>query len=79
MPKRISFWKCKNNHILGQVAFDRRGYSQLLVFREALDLSGEVSDTQDIVAVLEGYTSATVRCSQCLSIRTWVAAGSGKR
>ena len=65
-------WKCQGGHVLGQVKWKGHGESQLFVFREALDLAADHPVVEEVVAVMEGYVTATVTCSLCQSIRLWV-------
>ena len=65
-------WKCQRGHVLGQVKWKGHGESQLFVFREAVDLAAEHPAVEEVVAVMEGFVTATVTCSQCRAIRTWV-------
>ena len=66
----MKLWKCKEGHILGEVKWAGHGKSQLYLFRNALSVGAE--DEQEVVAVLEGYVTATVRCSRCAGVRMWV-------
>ncbi len=73
MPNRKSDtqpWKCKNEHVLGQVMRDASGVRILLFYRQALDPRAERLDEVDIAAVIEGYVTK-IRCSICGKVRTW--------
>lgn len=64
-------WKCKNEHVLGQVRRNGTGIRQLLLYREAVDYEAFESAEVDVMAIVEGYVTE-VRCSVCGSVRTWV-------
>lgn len=64
-------WKCQRGHVLGYVKWKGHSESQLHVLREAIDLVAETPAEPDVVAIMEGYVSATVKCSCCNAIRTW--------
>ncbi len=69
-------WKCAGGHVMGQVKWKGHGQSQLILFREAIDPKSLGKETllsePEVFAVLEGYVTATVGCSICGKIRTWV-------
>jgi hypothetical protein len=64
-------WKCKNHHVLGQVRRNGSGIRQLLLYREAIDVTvgGEMAEVQ-VMAVVEGLV-LDVSCSICGCPRTW--------
>lgn len=67
-------WKCKNNHVLGVVQRVKIGgihVARLLLYREAVDLSGNGTMSEvDVMAVVEG-TVLDVKCSICGTVRPW--------
>ena len=65
-------WKCKTGHVLGQVRWKGHGDSQLILFREAIDLDMEQPAEQEVAGVVEGYVTLTWSCSICRNERTWV-------
>ena len=66
-------WHCKNGHELGSVRRNGRKMTQLLLYRQALDMSGTCPEELDVIAVIEGFV-VDVRCSVpgCGALRTWV-------
>ncbi|KKM08410.1 hypothetical protein SY88_23770 [Clostridiales bacterium PH28_bin88] len=70
MSDEIKAWKCPKGHVLGQVVRNGSGIRQLLLYREAIDITPGPTEI-DVIAVVEGY-AADVRCSVCEAVRTWV-------
>lgn len=70
-------WRCKHGHDLGSVRWSETGggskVQQLLLYRNAIDMSDEHPDDVDVIAVIEGYV-VDVRCNVpgCDAMRTWV-------
>ena len=66
-------WKCPHGHVLGSVRKNGSKISQLLLFREAIDLTLEHPSEVDVIAIVEGYV-VDVRCNVpgCGKTRTWV-------
>jgi len=66
-------WRCGNGHVLGQVFRNGSGVRQLLLYREAVDLTveGEGMVEVDVMAVVDGFV-ADIRCSICGCVRSWV-------
>lgn len=78
--KEVKAWRCPGGeHVMGLVVRNGSGIRQLLLFREAVEmsfspfvtLSDEGIGDVDVIAVVEGY-AADVRCSICGRVRTWV-------
>lgn len=68
-------WVCREcGAILGRVRRNGSGVRQLMLYREAIDGSGEgdMADV-DVIAVVEGYATE-VKCSLpgCGATRTWM-------
>lgn len=66
----LKAWTCKQGHVLGQVKRNGRGIRQLLLYRNAVDLSAESPVEVDVMGYLEG-TMEKIRCSCCGEVRTW--------
>lgn len=68
----LQAWKCKNGHVLGQIQFNGRGISKLLLYRHAVNLSAELPQEVEVMGYLEG-TMEAIRCDVegCGMIRTW--------
>jgi hypothetical protein len=79
-------WKCRNGHVMGVVVRNGSGVRQLLLYRQAVNLtprppspstiSGQAPDGKDeeevdVMAIVEGHVM-DVRCSICECLRTWV-------
>lgn len=79
-------WRCENGHVLGVVARNGSGIRQLLLYRQAVDLTtddgrlrlstagttddGEMEEVE-VMAAVSGLVM-DVRCSVCGGLRTWV-------
>ena len=70
MSDQIVVWKCKNGHVLGQVARNGRNVRQLLLYRQAVDLEMGKPEEVEVMAVIEGLV-IDVSCSICGAARTW--------
>jgi hypothetical protein len=70
---KLTPWKCQHGHVLGSVRCNGSKITQLLLYRESIDLAFERPSDVDVIAVVEGYV-ADVRCNVpgCGSVRTWV-------
>lgn len=64
-------WRCKNQHVLGQVKRNGSGVRQLLLYRNAVDLNDDAPQEVEVMAVVEGLV-LDVSCSICGCPRTWV-------
>lgn len=66
-------WRCSNGHELGIVKRNGRRISQLLLYRNSIDVRAERPEELDVIAVIEGFV-VDVRCSVpgCGALRTWV-------
>lgn len=67
-------WMCPSKqHVLGQVIKNGNGVRQLLLYRNAVELTSSESTSKevDIMAIIEGYVM-DVRCDVCGKVRTWV-------
>lgn len=64
-------WRCESGHTLGIVIRNGRGITQLLLYREAVDLIADEPGETDVIAVVEGL-AMDVRCNLCGAVRTWV-------
>src|SRR5512133_289924 len=73
MDNGLAPWKCKHGHVMGNVRRSGSKVSQLLLFREAIDMTLERPCEVDVIAIVEGYV-ADVRCNVpgCGAVRTWV-------
>jgi hypothetical protein len=78
MMDEMKPWKCKNGHTLGVVVRNGSGVRQLLLYRQAVNLTpqppsldGKGECEVDVMAIVEGHVM-DVRCSICESLRTWV-------
>lgn len=72
--KALKPWRCIHGHEMGRVMRDANGIRRLLLYRQAVDLRPESTQSLtevDVMAVVEGYV-ADVQCSICGYIRTWV-------
>ena len=65
-------WTCENGHVLGLVRRNGRGITQLMVYRQAVDMAAEEPEPPEVMALVEG-TVFDIRCSACESVRTWMA------
>lgn len=66
-------WRCRGGHGLGLVVW-RGGVSNLLLFRQAIELAGEEGEDwepPEVIAIVVGRV-VDVRCSICGRLRTWV-------
>jgi hypothetical protein len=70
MSETIAAWKCKNGHVMGQVARNGRDVRQLLLYRRAVDLEAWKPEEVEVMAVIEGLV-IDVSCSICKTARTW--------
>jgi len=77
-------WTCGNGHVLGVVVRNANGIRQMMLYREAVNLSPQPPSRRlaykgrvgwmgevDVMAVVEGHVM-DVRCSICGRMRTWV-------
>jgi len=67
----MRIWACENGHVMGLVRRNGQGITQLLVYRQALDMTEEEPDPPEVMGVVEG-TVFDIRCSACNAMRTWV-------
>jgi hypothetical protein len=64
-------WKCCNGHVMGLTRRNGSKVQQLLLYRQALDMTpGAEKEEVDVIAVVIGKT-VDVRCSVCGGIRSW--------
>lgn len=68
----MRMWTCENGHVLGLVRRNGRGITQLLVYRQAVDMAAEEPDAPEVMSIAEG-TVVDIRCSVCEAMRTWMA------
>jgi len=73
MSEEMKVWKCKNGHEMGSVRRNGHKITQLLLYRNAIDMQNEHPEDVDVIAVIEGLV-VDVRCSVpgCGAMRTWV-------
>jgi hypothetical protein len=67
----MKVWKCSQGHVLGLVRRNGSGVTQLMVYRQAVDMESEEPAAPEVMAVVEG-TVFDIRCSVCEAVRTWV-------
>ncbi len=68
----MRIWTCENGHVLGLVRRNGRGMTQLMVYRQAVDMAAEEPEAPEVMSIAEG-TVVDIRCSVCEAMRTWVA------
>ncbi len=71
MMDEMRVWTCENGHVLGLVRRNGRGITQLLVYRQAVDMAAEEPQAPEVMSIAEG-TVVDIRCSVCDAMRTWV-------
>ena len=64
-------WTCENGHVLGLVRRNGRGITQLMVYRQAVDMAAEEPVPPEVMSIAEG-TVVDIRCSACDALRTWI-------
>lgn len=65
----MRMWTCENGHVLGLVRRNGRGITQLMVYRQAVDMAAEEPDPPEVMSIAEG-TVVDIRCSVCEAMRT---------
>lgn len=71
MAEQIA-WKCKQGHVLGQVTRNGSNASQLMLYRQAIDLGAEEPEEPQVLGVLDGVGGMyNIQCSVCGAIRDW--------
>jgi hypothetical protein len=64
-------WRCKNGHALGMVRRNGSGVTQLMLFRQAVDMESEEPQAPEVMSIAEGRV-VDIRCSVCDAMRTWI-------
>jgi hypothetical protein len=66
-------WQCEkeSGHVLGWVRRNGSGIRQLMLLRQAVDLSEAAPADVDVIAIIEGGPVMEIRCSICERVRSW--------
>jgi hypothetical protein len=67
--KEMKQWHCKNKHILGFIRWNGNDLPQLMLLRQAMDMSSEHPSEVDLLGPVDGRLP--VRCSICDDVRLW--------
>lgn len=71
MMDDMRVWCCENGHALGLVRRNGQGVTQLMVYRQAVDMESEEPQAPEVMSIAEG-TVVDIRCSVCDAVRTWI-------
>lgn len=67
--REMTHWKCNRGHILGYIRWSGNGFPQLMVLREAINMTDDHPAEVDLLGPLSGVMD--VRCSICNDVRPW--------
>ena len=70
MAKGVSFKRCAQAHIIGQMRVNGSGGEALELFRQAVDYAADLPEQVDVIAVIVG-TAYGIRCSICGEAVEW--------
>jgi hypothetical protein len=62
-------WKCNRGHILGFIRWSWSGFPQLMVLRQALNMTDDHPAEVDLLGPVSG--AMPVRCSICDEVKPW--------
>lgn len=65
-------WKCPNGHIMGVISKNGSNVSQLILYRQAIDMESDEPIEPEVFGVLDGIGGMdNIKCSLCGEIRDW--------